>query len=54
MDYPDVTREHVTLQFLKDQQPQGFEFPDVFYHFETGSRYFLVVSRVPGQLLDEA
>ncbi|CAI7571786.1 unnamed protein product [Penicillium glandicola] len=54
MDYPDVTREHVTLQFLKDQQPQGFEFPNVLHHFETGSRYFLVVSRVPGQLLHEA
>ncbi|KAJ5270317.1 hypothetical protein N7505_006075 [Penicillium chrysogenum] len=54
MDYPDVTREHVTLQFLKDQQPQGFEYPNVLYHFETDSRYFLVVSRVPGQLLHEA
>ncbi|KAJ6102805.1 hypothetical protein N7486_005232 [Penicillium sp. IBT 16267x] len=54
MDHPDVTREHVTLQFLKDQQPQGFEFPDVFHQFETESRYFLIVSRVPGQLLDEA
>lgn len=54
MDYPDVTREHVTLQFLKDQQPEGFEIPKVYRHFETGSRYFLVVSRVPGQLLDEA
>ncbi|KAJ6180941.1 hypothetical protein N7519_011402 [Penicillium mononematosum] len=54
MDYPDVTREHVTLQFLKDQQPHGFEFPNVLYHFETDSRYFLVVSRVPGQLLHEA
>jgi hypothetical protein len=54
IDYPDVTREHVTLQFLKDQQPQGFEYPNVLYHFETDSRYFLVVSRVPGQLLHEA
>ena len=54
IDYPYVTREHVTLQFLKDQRPQGFEFPDVYYYFETGSRYFLVVSRVPGQLLEEA
>ncbi|KAI3113246.1 hypothetical protein CBS147330_9868 [Penicillium roqueforti] len=54
MDYPDVTREHVTLQFLKDQQPQGFEFPNVLHHFETDSRYFLVISRVPGQLLHEA
>lgn len=54
MDYPHVTREHVTLQFLKDQRPQGFEFPDVYYHFEIGSRYFLVISRVPGQLLEEA
>ena len=54
MDYSHVTREHVTLQFLKDQRPQGFEFPDVYHHFETGSRYFLVVSRIPGQLLEEA
>lgn len=29
IDYPDVTREHATLQFLKDQEPQGFEFPNV-------------------------
>lgn len=54
MDYPHVTREHTTLQFLKDQKPQGFEFPHVYHYFETGSRYFLVVSRVPGQLLEEA
>lgn len=54
MDHPHVTREHVTLQFLKDQQPQGFDYPNVLNHFETGSQYFLVVSRVPGQLLDEA
>ena len=54
MDYPHVTREHVTLQFLKDQQPDGFDFPNVIYYFKTNSRYFLVVSRVPGQLLDDA
>ncbi|KAJ5183384.1 hypothetical protein N7492_001000 [Penicillium capsulatum] len=54
MDYPYVTREHTTLQFLKDQRPRGFEFPRVYHHFETGSRYFLVVSRLPGQLLEEA
>ncbi|KAJ5179427.1 hypothetical protein N7492_002637 [Penicillium capsulatum] len=53
MDYSNVTREHITLQFLKDRQPQGFEFPNIFYHFETGSRYFVIVSRVPGQLLEE-
>lgn len=49
-----MTREHVTLQFLKERQPQGFSFPNVLYHFEIGSRYFLIVSRVPGQLLEEA
>jgi aminoglycoside phosphotransferase len=57
MEYPDVTREHVTLQFLKDREAQsdfGFEFPSVLYHFENGLIYFLVVSRVPGQTLDEA
>ncbi|KAJ0419550.1 kinase-like domain-containing protein [Aspergillus carlsbadensis] len=54
MDYPDVTREHVTLQFLKGQQPQGFQFPEVYHNFEIRSRYFLIVSRVPGQLLEDA
>lgn len=54
IDYPNVTREHVTLQFLKDQEPQGFEFPNVLHHFEADSRYFLIVSRVPGQRLHEA
>ena len=54
IDYPDVTREHVTLQFLKDQKPLGFDFPYVLHHFEIGSLYFLVVLRVPGRLLNEA
>lgn len=57
LDCPDVTREHVTLQFLQDQNAQsdlGFQFPRVLYHCEVGSIYFLVISRVPGQLLDEA
>jgi aminoglycoside phosphotransferase len=54
MDYPHVTREHVTLEFLRRRQPRGFAFPRVIHHFEDGPRYFLVVSRVPGQLLDQA
>ncbi|GAB1208449.1 hypothetical protein APSETT445_007198 [Aspergillus pseudonomiae] len=54
MDYPHVTREHVTLQVLKDQRPQGCAYPDVYSYFETGSRYFLIMSRIPGQLLEEA
>ncbi|OAQ69813.1 protein kinase-like protein [Pochonia chlamydosporia 170] len=54
MDYPNVTREHVTLQFLRDQQVQGFDFPNVHHHFEADSRYFIIVSRVPGQPLDKA
>ncbi|KAJ5145997.1 uncharacterized protein N7515_000561 [Penicillium bovifimosum] len=54
MDYPDITREHVTLQFLKDKEPHDFAFPNVLRHFETSSRYFLVISSVPGQLLHEA
>lgn len=50
--YPYCTREHATLQFLSDQQPQGFDFPHVLHHFEDKSAYFLVVSRVSGQTLD--
>ncbi|EPS31004.1 hypothetical protein PDE_05958 [Penicillium oxalicum 114-2] len=51
---PLLTREHVTLRFLKDRQPQGFTFPEVYRHFEVDNRYFMIVSKVPGQLLDEA
>lgn len=53
MDCPYVTREHNTFKFLKDKNPQGFEFPRVYHHFETGSRYFLAVWRVHGQLLEK-
>jgi hypothetical protein len=56
MDYPAVTGEHITLQFLRDQnaQPESFAFPSVLYHLEIGLIYFLIVSRVSGQLLDQA
>ncbi|PKY03149.1 hypothetical protein P168DRAFT_291291 [Aspergillus campestris IBT 28561] len=53
-DHPHTTREHITLQFLQDQHVHGFVFPDVYAHFECDSRYFLIVSRVEGQLLEEA
>lgn len=51
---PRCDQEHVTLQFLKDHEIQGFDFPNVHHHFEADSRYFIIVSRVPGQVLDKA
>lgn len=40
--------------FSKTSGSSDFILPSVLHHFETGSRYFLVVSRIPSQLLDEA
>lgn len=51
---PDATREHVTLEFLHSKKPLDFDIPTVLYHGEWRSRYFLVLSRVPGKTLAEA
>ncbi|KAK4097369.1 kinase-like protein [Parathielavia hyrcaniae] len=52
--YPQVTREHVTLAFLRKKEPLGFAIPTVLYHGEWQNRYYLVLSRVPGRTLTEA
>jgi len=51
---PDATREHVTLQCLHRKGPLGFRIPDVHYHAEFDGRYYIVLSRLPGQTLGEA
>lgn len=52
--HPRTAREHVTLGFLQDKKPLGFETPDVLYHGERDDRYYLILGRVPGQTLTEA
>ncbi|KAK4112763.1 kinase-like protein [Canariomyces notabilis] len=52
--FPQVTREHVILEFLQSKKPLDFNIPDVLYHGEWNDRYYLIISRVPGQLLSEA
>lgn len=54
---PNKTREHTTLAYLNDPTNDyvpSFPIPRVLYHAEFGNRYYLVVSRLPGQTLEEA
>ncbi|KAK3614204.1 hypothetical protein LTR22_027867 [Elasticomyces elasticus] len=50
---PHSTREHVTLQYVKQKKP-SFIIPEVLYHGEWDGRYHLVVTRVPGPTLIKA
>ncbi|KAF9768340.1 hypothetical protein IL306_014374 [Fusarium sp. DS 682] len=51
LDVPDVTREHVTLAWLH-QRTWTFAIPDVFHHAEYDGRYYIVLSRIPGETID--
>lgn len=51
---PNATREHVTLQYVRNKQPLSFRIPDVYYHEDLGpSRYLIVLGKVAGQTLNE-
>jgi aminoglycoside phosphotransferase len=52
--FPQVTREHVTLEFLEAKKPLNFAIRTVLYHGEWDGRYYLILSRVPGRTLTEA
>ncbi|KAK4159715.1 kinase-like domain-containing protein [Cladorrhinum sp. PSN259] len=51
---PQSTREHATLEFLQGKKPLDFMIPNVLYHGEWDGRYYIIVSRIPGQTLTEA
>ncbi len=54
---PNKTREHTTLTYMNDPTNNcfpSFPIPRVLYHAEFGNRYYLVVSRLPGQTLENA
>lgn len=51
------TREHVTLNYLHDTvngPALTFPIPQVLYHRESGNRYYLITSRLPGETLEQA
>ena len=50
---PSATREHVTLKYLSDKR-LSFATPKVHYHAEHDGRYYIILSRLPGQTLIEA
>lgn len=54
MSDPGATREHITLDYLRNKRPLSFETPDVHYHTEDNDRYYIVTSRLAGQTLSEA
>lgn len=47
------TREHVTLQYLHKKRPLSFAIPDVYYHVEDDSRYYIILSSLTGQTVAE-
>ena len=51
---PMITREHDTLDAIKNMLPSGVTIPQVLLHGEWGGRYFLVLKKVPGLTLHEA
>ncbi|KAK4220620.1 kinase-like domain-containing protein [Podospora fimiseda] len=54
LTHPKRTREHTTLEFLQSKELFDFKIPHVLYHGEWDGRYYMIVSRVPGQTLTEA
>lgn len=51
---PQVTREHDTLNAIKDMLPENCDTPSVLFHGEWDGRYYLAMSKVPGITLHEA
>lgn len=52
LDIPDVTREHVTLAWLQ-QRSWSFAIPHVIHHAEHDDRYYILLSRIPGETIDK-
>ncbi|TKA32515.1 hypothetical protein B0A50_01623 [Salinomyces thailandicus] len=51
---PQITREHVTLDTIhkmKHEMQLDFALPTVIYHGEWDDRYYLILTKVPGQTL---
>ncbi|CVL09387.1 uncharacterized protein FMAN_15540 [Fusarium mangiferae] len=48
---PHPTREHITLQYLHNKQHLSFSVPKVYYHTEYDNRYYIIQSRLGGDIL---
>lgn len=51
VEVPQVTREHVTLSWMQ-QKEWSFSIPSVLHYTEFDGRYYMFLSRVPGETLD--
>lgn len=51
---PETTREHATLAYLdsNDVAPLSFPVPRTLYHTEFESRYYLIITKLPGETLE--
>ncbi|KAI1351213.1 kinase-like domain-containing protein [Xylaria sp. FL0043] len=49
----DATKEHTTLEYLRNRQPLSFRIPDVYYHTDLGNRYLIVLGRLAGRTLND-
>jgi hypothetical protein len=43
---PGSTREHVTLDYLRNKRPLNFTILEVYYHAEHDGRYYIILSRL--------
>ncbi|KAH8697398.1 hypothetical protein BGW36DRAFT_427364 [Talaromyces proteolyticus] len=50
---PKATREHTTLQYLRDKHPLDFNIPEVYYYADLGKRYLIILGRLPGLTLND-
>ncbi|CAG8982697.1 hypothetical protein HYALB_00000978 [Hymenoscyphus albidus] len=48
-----ATREHITLNYLREKSPLGFAIPEVHHHAEYDGRYYVFLSRLRGQTLSK-
>ncbi|TAQ90813.1 hypothetical protein B7494_g884 [Chlorociboria aeruginascens] len=49
-----ATREHVTLDYLHNKPPLSFAIPEAYYHAEYDGRYYIILSKLIGNTLNDA
>lgn len=54
LEYKEATREHTTLRFIQAKRPSSFEVLEVIYQKEYNGHYYLIVSRLDGDIVARA
>ncbi|KAJ0166050.1 hypothetical protein CTA2_8944 [Colletotrichum tanaceti] len=54
VEYTGCTLEHTTLRFVQEKRPTAFKVPSVIYYEEHHGRYFIIQSRMEGEIMAEA